>query len=288
MERGTGQFTQFDFTPGDRGTCDPDSGTASRFTRFSEALARELAPRNLLERVLADRIVLSAWTMQVIAEKEFDAIRNPHVRGRFDEFLVGRGEAQGHGNVDVSPRGIALVANCLGKTLELLHGLRALAPAEASQPAPAATDVSSDFVSDSDFNSDSDFDSGPDTVFDVDSELVDDHLADLSNEWPVVPRGRTVEDQPDEDTEDWDRDRDRSENREEPLAGRWGGRLVFDLNVSEDSPVIKGTWVTVSQVVSLIVDGWTWSDILRAHPELTEDDIRTSLAYTVAEEEGNL
>ena len=52
--------------------------------------------------------------------------------------------------------------------------------------------------------------------------------------------------------------------------------------------MIKGTWVTVSQVVSLIVDGWTWSDILRAHPELTEDDIRTCLAYTVAEEEGDL
>jgi uncharacterized protein (DUF433 family) len=52
--------------------------------------------------------------------------------------------------------------------------------------------------------------------------------------------------------------------------------------------VIKGTWVTVSQVVSLIVDGWSWSDILRTHPELTEDDIRICLAYTVAEEEGNL
>ena len=52
--------------------------------------------------------------------------------------------------------------------------------------------------------------------------------------------------------------------------------------------MIKGTWVTVSQVVSLIVDGWTWSDILRTHPELTEDDIRTCLAYTVAEEEGEL
>ena len=51
--------------------------------------------------------------------------------------------------------------------------------------------------------------------------------------------------------------------------------------------MIRGSWVTVSQVVSLIVDGWTWSDILRTHPELTEDDIRTCLTYTVAEEEGS-
>ncbi len=62
-------------------------------------------------------------------------------------------------------------------------------------------------------------------------------------------------------------------------------RFVTHPNVSDHSPVIKGTLVTVSHVVSLIVDGWTWSDILRAHPELTEDDIRACLAYTVAADE---
>ena len=50
--------------------------------------------------------------------------------------------------------------------------------------------------------------------------------------------------------------------------------------------MVTGTWVTVCQVVSLIVDGWTWSEILRAYPELTEDDVRTCLAYTVAEDDG--
>jgi uncharacterized protein (DUF433 family) len=44
----------------------------------------------------------------------------------------------------------------------------------------------------------------------------------------------------------------------------------------------------VSHVVSLIVDGWTWSNILRTHPELTEEDIRTCLAYTVAEDNDDL
>lgn len=64
----------------------------------------------------------------------------------------------------------------------------------------------------------------------------------------------------------------------------WQDRLVFDFNVSESSPVVKGTWVTAGHIVSLIVDGWTWSDILRCHPELTEDDIRVCLAYAVENE----
>ena len=64
------------------------------------------------------------------------------------------------------------------------------------------------------------------------------------------------------------------------------GRLAFDSEVSDASPVIRGTWVTVAHIVSLIVDGWSWGDIIRAHPELTEDDIRAAIAYAVAEEEG--
>ncbi len=72
---------------------------------------------------------------------------------------------------------------------------------------------------------------------------------------------------------------------EDPETGaRWQERLVLDQNVSETSPVVKGTWVTVSQIVSLIVDGWSWSDILRTHPELTEADIRCCLAYNVEQE----
>lgn len=56
--------------------------------------------------------------------------------------------------------------------------------------------------------------------------------------------------------------------------------LAIDPDVSAESPVIKGTWVTVAHLISLIVDGWSWSNILRTHPELTEDDIRAALAYT--------
>ncbi len=65
---------------------------------------------------------------------------------------------------------------------------------------------------------------------------------------------------------------------------RWQDRLVFDENVSADSPTVKGTWVTVSQIVTLVVDGFTWADILRTHPELTEDDLRVCLAFAHEQE----
>jgi uncharacterized protein (DUF433 family) len=64
----------------------------------------------------------------------------------------------------------------------------------------------------------------------------------------------------------------------------WEWRLVFDETVGDRSPVVRGTWITAGHVVSLIVEGWTWGDILRTHPELTEDDIRACLAYTTLHE----
>ncbi len=68
--------------------------------------------------------------------------------------------------------------------------------------------------------------------------------------------------------------------------GRWRDRLTFDPAISDSSPVVKGTWVTASQVVSMIVDNWSWAEILRTHPELCEADIRACLAYTIEDEDG--
>jgi uncharacterized protein (DUF433 family) len=76
---------------------------------------------------------------------------------------------------------------------------------------------------------------------------------------------------------------DETPGDDEPLP-HWQDRLVFDENVSADSPTVKGTWVTVSQIVTLIVDGFTWADILRTHPELTEDDLRVCLAFAHEQE----
>ena len=94
------------------------------------------------------------------------------------------------------------------------------------------------------------------------------------NEWPVVPtEGEALAHLDDELVT--------SGAAEPPI---WRGRLVYDFDVSDHSPVIKGTWITVSHVVSLIVDGATWADILRTHPELSEQDIRLCVAYAIAEE----
>lgn len=68
------------------------------------------------------------------------------------------------------------------------------------------------------------------------------------------------------------------------IEGRWRDRLAFEPEVSDISPVVKGTWVTADQIISRIVDGWSWADILRDHPELSEDDIRACLSYTVEAE----
>ncbi len=108
------------------------------------------------------------------------------------------------------------------------------------------------------------------TPYPVDEFLSD---ADYSNEWATIP-----------DT-DSDSESVLEHEDEEPTERiRWEDRLAIDENISDSSPVVKGTWVTVNHVVSLIVDGWNWSDVLRTHPELIEDDIRACLAYTVEQD----
>jgi uncharacterized protein (DUF433 family) len=78
------------------------------------------------------------------------------------------------------------------------------------------------------------------------------------------------------------RRRTRAPQAADPRAA-WRDRLVIDPEVSPTSPVVRGTWVTVAQVVSLVIDGWSWERILHAFPELTTDDIRACLSYSVEE-----
>lgn len=65
-------------------------------------------------------------------------------------------------------------------------------------------------------------------------------------------------------------------------TSRWQDYLVED---PDDGVIVKGTFVTVGYVVSLIVDGWSWREILTRHPELCEDDIRACLNYAVEQGE---
>lgn len=63
----------------------------------------------------------------------------------------------------------------------------------------------------------------------------------------------------------------------------WSAYLTND---SVDGMIVKGTLVKVQSIITCIVDGQTWRDILRAHPELNEEDIRACIAYTMNDEAG--
>jgi uncharacterized protein (DUF433 family) len=237
------------------------------FEAFVEAIHQELAPRSRLERVLADRVVLSAWTLHAAGVKELDSIRNPSSCGSVEDSQSSGGIAGSAGCVGTSPLDAYLVVQCLGKSLDLLRSLREYGQPRGARPVPSETEERAPTARRDMTDAAS--------VFPFDQEDLDPY--DISNEWPVVPRGRRVVDDPDA----------AAPTAKPVLAECWHDRLVFDLNVSQHSPVVKGTWVTVGHVLSLIVDGWTWSDILRTHPELNVDDIRTCLAYTVAEGNGD-
>lgn len=71
-----------------------------------------------------------------------------------------------------------------------------------------------------------------------------------------------------------------------PVPVPWREHLAIDPKVSESSPVVRGTRVTAARVITLVIDGWSCADILRAHPELTVDDIRACMACTIAMDGG--
>jgi uncharacterized protein (DUF433 family) len=219
---------------------------ALEFSMFAETLRQDLAPLSLLEHVLAERVVLASWRLHGVSLEEAN--------------LADLG-----GSLDpVSPE--SRRADCaLKSALILLQSAR-----KAQHPRSMPKDDAELDVRIADRLPAEQADDEDDNRFDALS-------ADVSNEWPFI-----AEDS--EDRECFD-PADVEESADANLPVRWQDRLVFDFNVSETSPVVKGTWVTVGHVVSLIVDGWSWSDVLRAHPELTEEDVRTCLAYTVEQDD---
>ena len=59
-------------------------------------------------------------------------------------------------------------------------------------------------------------------------------------------------------------------------------RLDWDPAVSDTSPVIKGTWVTVSQVMGLLRQGWeSWSDVLPHAPQAQRGRPQGRLSHTI-------
>ena len=56
-------------------------------------------------------------------------------------------------------------------------------------------------------------------------------------------------------------------------------RIVVDSKILTGKPVIRGTRISVELVVELLAAGWSHAQILASYPHLTEEDIRSCLAY---------
>jgi len=60
-------------------------------------------------------------------------------------------------------------------------------------------------------------------------------------------------------------------------------RIVVDPEVVHGRPVVRGTRVRVTDVLSLLAAGASESEILEDYPYLTADDIKACLEYAAAQ-----
>ena len=56
-------------------------------------------------------------------------------------------------------------------------------------------------------------------------------------------------------------------------------RIVVDSKILTGKPIVRGTRISVELVVELLAAGWSHAQILASYPHLTEEDIRSCLAY---------
>lgn len=60
-------------------------------------------------------------------------------------------------------------------------------------------------------------------------------------------------------------------------------RIAIDPDVVHGRPVVRGTRIRVTDVLSLLASGASEDEILEDYPYLTGDDIRACLAYAAAQ-----
>ena len=65
-------------------------------------------------------------------------------------------------------------------------------------------------------------------------------------------------------------------------------RLAVDPEVRFGKPCVRGTRITVGDVLGYLAGGMSEDDILRDFPQLTRDDIRACLAYAAERERRTL
>lgn len=65
-------------------------------------------------------------------------------------------------------------------------------------------------------------------------------------------------------------------------------RITIDPNVRFGKPCIRGTRITVGDVLGYLAGGMTEAEIFTDFPQLTHDDIRACLAYAAERERRTL
>jgi uncharacterized protein (DUF433 family) len=57
------------------------------------------------------------------------------------------------------------------------------------------------------------------------------------------------------------------------------GKIIIDPKVMVGKPIIKGTRITVQQILGLLAQGATIEDILREYPHILREDIYACLLF---------
>ena len=61
-------------------------------------------------------------------------------------------------------------------------------------------------------------------------------------------------------------------------------RIVIDPAIRRGKPIIRGTRITVSDILDYLAGGMSIADILADFPDLCEEDIRATLAFAADRE----
>ena len=61
-------------------------------------------------------------------------------------------------------------------------------------------------------------------------------------------------------------------------------RIVLDPTIRSGKPVIRGTRITVSDILEYLASGMSIEEILADFPDLNEEDIRAALAFAAERE----
>jgi uncharacterized protein (DUF433 family) len=61
-------------------------------------------------------------------------------------------------------------------------------------------------------------------------------------------------------------------------------RITLDPEVRSGKPVIRGTRITVSDILEYLAGGMSADDVLADFPDLASDDIRAALAFAAQRE----